>query len=269
MAVTRRVGRGDPEIRGLAYDSRLVEPGYLFYALDGIHTDGHLFIEAAIERGAAAVIHSRGLDRYREGVVYLQVDDARSAMSPTADAFYDHPSRRLAVVGVTGTEGKSTTVYLIYQLLELAGYRAGFFSTVMSRTSGEERPNPEHQTTPEATAVQRMLAEMCANGMEYAVIESSSHGLSPQTGRLADVAFDVGVMTNVTHEHLEFHGTWEQYRSDKANLFRALDREVEPRIAIANRSAASSGRFRPSGSSTRTIPPPATSAGDNLSGLFV
>ncbi|MBL8966249.1 MAG: UDP-N-acetylmuramyl-tripeptide synthetase, partial [Spirochaetaceae bacterium] len=135
-----------------------------------------------------------------------------------------HPSRSLAVLGVTGTEGKSTTVYLIYQLLKLAGEKAGFFSTVMSDTGSGELPNPEHQTTPEAPAVQRMLAEMRDSGYEYAVVESSSHGLSPLLNRLGDVAFDVAVFMNVTHEHLEFHGSWERYREDKANLFRALDR---------------------------------------------
>ncbi len=218
------VGSGDPLIRGLAYDSRSIEPGYLFYALDGLHTDGHLFIDEAIARGAVAVIHSRPVPSHRGGIVYLRLESPRRAMSPTAAAFYERPSERLAVVGVTGTEGKSTSVYLIYQLLDLAGYPTGFFSTVMSRTGRAERANPEHQTTPEAPAVQRMLAEMREAGMEYAVVESSSHGLSPRTSRLADVAFDIALMTNVTHEHLEFHGSWEQYRDDKANLFRALDR---------------------------------------------
>ncbi len=255
----RVVGSGDPLVRGLAYDSRAVEPGSLFYALDGLHTDGHLYIDQAIARGAVAVIHSRPLAAYRPGIVYLQVDSARRSMSPTACAFFERPSQRLAVVGVTGTEGKSTCVYLIYQLLDLAGYPAGFFSTVMSRTGRGEVPNPEHQTTPEAPAVQRMLAEMAESGMEYAILESSSHGLSPRTNRLADVAFDVGVMTNVTHEHLEFHGSWEQYRDDKANLFRALDRPAAgvgahrkriggrerevPAFGVANADDPSSGYF--------------------------
>ncbi|MEI6876924.1 MAG: UDP-N-acetylmuramoyl-L-alanyl-D-glutamate--2,6-diaminopimelate ligase, partial [Spirochaetota bacterium] len=214
----------DASIQGLAYDSRTVRDGYLFFALPGIHDDGNRYIEAAIRAGATAIVHRGELAAYAEDVAYLAVADPRSAMSPIADAFYGYPSRDLRVIGVTGTEGKSTTVYLIYQLLLLAGKRAGFFSTVMSDTGRGEVPNPEHQTTPEATAVQRLLAEMRDAGMEYAIVEASSHGLSPRTSRLADVAFDVAVCMNVTHEHLEFHGTWEQYRSDKANLFRALDR---------------------------------------------
>jgi UDP-N-acetylmuramoyl-L-alanyl-D-glutamate--2,6-diaminopimelate ligase len=224
-----RRGSGDPLIEGLAYDSRAVRPGQLFFALPGLHADGHRFIPQAIAAGVRAVVHSEELSSYDPAVVYLRVADPRLAMSPAAADFYGRPSRDLAVIGVTGTEGKSTTVYLIYQLLGLAGLRTGFFSTVMSDTGGGEEPNPEHQTTPEAPVVQRMLAEMRDARMDFAVIESSSHGLSPRTNRLGDVDFDVGVMINVTREHLEFHGTWEQYRSDKANLFRAIGRGRAPK----------------------------------------
>jgi UDP-N-acetylmuramoyl-L-alanyl-D-glutamate--2,6-diaminopimelate ligase len=224
LAVLDRKGPTDIRIEGLAYDSRSVGPGDLFFALPGLHADGRDFVPAAIAAGARAVVHAGQLERYEPEVAYLRVEDPRFAMSPIAAEFYGRPSRALAIVGVTGTEGKSTTVYLIYQLLRLAGLGAGFFSTVMSDTGKGELPNPEHQTTPEAPAVQRMLAAMRDAGLRYAVLESSSHGLSPRTNRLGDVDFDVGVMMNVTREHLEFHGTWERYRSDKANLFRALGR---------------------------------------------
>ncbi|MDR2069876.1 MAG: UDP-N-acetylmuramoyl-L-alanyl-D-glutamate--2,6-diaminopimelate ligase, partial [Treponema sp.] len=213
----------DPAVTGLEYDSRKVKPGSLYFALPGLHVDGHGFIPAALAAGAAVIVHQEPLAEYREGAVYIRVKDSRFAMSPVADAFYGHPSRHLAVIGVTGTEGKSTTVYLIYQLLTLLGRKAGFISTVKYSDGGEEQWNPEHQTTPEATAIHRLLAAMRDKGAEFAVLESSSHGLSPRTNRLGDVAFDAAVMTNVTHEHLEFHGSWEQYRQDKANLFRALD----------------------------------------------
>jgi len=220
-----RVGSDDPLVTGLEYDSRKTGPGSLYFALPGLHVDGHDFIPQAVRRGARVIVHqSPGLPPGvpYERVVALRVRDSRFAMSPLGAAFYRWPSRRLAVVGVTGTEGKSTTVYLIYQLLRLAGKKAGFLSTVQYSDGGEVVWNPEHQTTPEAPAVQRLLAAMADGGAEYAVLEASSHGLSPRTNRLGDVAFDAGVMTNVTHEHLEFHGTWEQYRDDKANLFRAL-----------------------------------------------
>ena len=218
------------QIDGLSYDSREIQPGYLFFAFPGYHADGHNFIHAAIERGAKAVIYDHEIAEFSPGVVYIKVSDARLAMSPVAAAFYGEPSRSLAVIGVTGTEGKSTTVFLIYQLLTLLGEKAGFFSTVMADLGDGLKPNPEHQTTPEATTVQAQLAAMRDSGLEYAVVEASSHGLSARTGRLADVLFDIGIMTNVRHEHLEFHGTWEQYRFDKANLFRKLDQHDHRKI---------------------------------------
>lgn len=223
ISILARRGTGNPEIRGLAYDSRLIQPNYLFFAFQGIHTDGHDYIESAIQHGAAAIIHDKELSRYNPDVAYIMVPDARLAMSQVADDFFDHPSDSLYVFGVTGTEGKSTTVSLIYQLLKSIGYKTGFFSTVMSDSGQGEMPNPEHQTTPEAITVHQHLAAMRDSGCSYAVVESSSHGLSAKTGRLANVHFDCGIMMNVTHEHLEFHGTWENYRSDKANLFRNLD----------------------------------------------
>ena len=213
---------GDPLISGLEYDSRKVKEGDCYFALPGLHADGRDFISDAVRRGAGAVVYQGEAGTFPPGPVYIRVKDARFAMSPIADAYYGSPSRHLGVIGVTGTEGKSTTVYLIWQFLRLLQKKAGFISTVQYSLGSEAEWNSEHQTTPEATAVQRLLAEMRDHGAEYAVVESSSHGLSPRTNRLGDVAFDAAVMTNVTHEHLEFHGTWEQYRDDKANLFRAL-----------------------------------------------
>ena len=209
-------------ISSLEYDSRLVKKGSMYFALPGINTDGHKYINNAIENGAKAIVHQRDLDNYTDGIFYLKVKDSRLAMSPISASFYKHPSKKLITIGVTGTEGKSTTVYLIYQLLKIFGKKAGFISTVQRDYGYGEEWNEEHQTTPEATIIHRLLAEMLDNGLEYAVIESSSHGLSRKTMRLFDVDFDVGVMTNVNHDHLEFHGSWEQYRSDKAELFRAL-----------------------------------------------
>lgn len=209
-------------INGLTYDSREVGPGYLFFALPGLHVDGHDHIDDAIRKGASAIVHSKEIADRKAGVTWIKVADTRFAMSPAADAFWNSPSRSLVTIGVTGTEGKSTTVWLIYRILDLAGKKAGFISTVEYRVAEKVLPNPEHQTTPEATTIHAKLAQMLAYGLEYAVLESSSHGLSPRTNRLGDIAFDVGVMTNVRHEHLEFHGSWEQYRDDKANLFRHL-----------------------------------------------
>ena len=213
-------------VGGLAFDSRSVRRGDLFFALPGTHTSGNIYIPDALTAGAAAVVYEGDYRPSADDLgkaAFVKVPSARFAMSPVSAAFYDNPSQKLGVFGVTGTEGKSSTVAFIWQLLRLSGHKAGFISTVQYSLGGEAQDNPEHQTTPEAPIVQRRLAEMVRNGCEYAVVESSSHGLSRRTNRLGDVAFDCGVFMNVTLEHLEFHGTWEQYRDDKANLFRALD----------------------------------------------
>jgi UDP-N-acetylmuramoyl-L-alanyl-D-glutamate--2,6-diaminopimelate ligase len=216
--------RGSPEtrIRGLTYDSRHVEAGYLFSALPGLHTDGHRFIDQAIRRGAAAVLHQDELGTYRDGITYLQVPDSRQGMSALSAAFYEYPSRELSVIGVTGTDGKSTTVWLIHQLLKALGKANGFISTVQMQTEDRVIENTLRQSTPEAPDIQRLLRRMVDAGNEYAVIEATSHGLAAETGRLRAVQFAAGVCTNISHEHLEFHGSFEKYRSDKANLFRAL-----------------------------------------------
>jgi len=213
----------DSPVTGIEYDSRKVKNGNLFFALPGLHTDGSLYIDDAIKNGASVIVHESENIEKKNGITYLKADSSRFAMSPVSAAFYGNPSHRMLVTGVTGTEGKSTTVFLIWQLLTLMGKKAGFFSTVQQCFGSEVRFNSEHQTTPEAPVVQRFLSEMADNGCEFAIVEASSHGLSKLTNRLGDVDFSSAVLTNVTHEHLEFHGTWEQYRDDKANLFRALD----------------------------------------------
>ena len=228
--VIEREGDADPLITGLEYDSRMVKPGNLFFALSGLHTDGSFYIEDAIARGAAVIVHEKPDLKKRTDAVFIRVNNSRFAMSPIADAFYEFPSKRILITGVTGTEGKSTTVYLIWQLLTLMGKKAGFVSTVQRCLGQDVLWNSEHQTTPEAPVVQKFLWEMANNGCEFAVVEASSHGLSEKNNRLGNVNFCSAVLTNLTHEHLEFHGTWEQYRYDKANLFRALDKftQVNP-----------------------------------------
>ena len=218
----------------------------LFFALPGIHANGNNYIPQAIEKGANAIVFQDELDhelqlkiakaitkRQIEVTVYegnvnyfpvlIKVKDSRFAMAPISDYFYDSPSKKLVIIGVTGTEGKSSTVSFIWQLLRLCGKKAGFISTVEYSFGDEAIANPQHQTTPEAPIIQHHLNKMLENGCQYAVIESSSHGLSPKTNRLGNVLFDCGVFMNVTLEHLEFHKTFEQYKKDKANLFRLLD----------------------------------------------
>jgi UDP-N-acetylmuramoyl-L-alanyl-D-glutamate--2,6-diaminopimelate ligase len=242
--------RGDMRIavRGIAYDSRDVGTGFLFAALDGLHTDGHLFVADAIRRGAAAVLHSRPISGLPAGVTCIRVRDARTALSPVAAAFSRHPSESLRVIGVTGTDGKSSTVWFITQLIGFLGGKAGFLSTVSFKTGDEVVKNPFRQSTPEAPEIQGMLREMVEKGQDFAVVEATSHGLSARTNRLGDVVFDAAVLTNVTHEHLEFHGSFEQYRSDKANLFRAVSLHPakalrSPRFTVVNAADPSARYF--------------------------
>jgi UDP-N-acetylmuramoyl-L-alanyl-D-glutamate--2,6-diaminopimelate ligase len=243
-------GPQDPRVTGLEFDSRKVKPGNLYFALRGLHTNGHRYIGEAVDKGALVVVHEDEIAARDPRVTYLRVKNSRAAMAPIAASFYDYPSQRMVCIGVTGTEGKSTTVYLIWQLLRLMGRKAGFFSTVLSSLGGEAEPNAEHQTTPEAPEVQRLLWGMAENGAEYAVLEASSHGLSKKTNRLGEVVFSAAVMTNVTHEHLEFHGTWEQYRDDKLNLFRALKRQgVLSTVGVVNADDPSAAVFAAAGAS--------------------
>lgn len=221
-------GPRDAAITGIAYDSRAVSRGDLFVALPGVHVDGHRFIEAAVARGAAAV-----LCQYAPGaeppVPHILVPDTRAAMADLAAALYGHPSERLDVVGVTGTDGKTTTSFLLHALLQGTGRPAGLISTVAFRVGDVEWENETRQTTPESPDVQRMLAEMVAAGVRYAVVESSSHALVLE--RLRGCHIDQGVFTNLTSDHLEFHGTVESYREAKSRLFRRLGSRAKPGVA--------------------------------------
>ena len=236
-------------ISSLVFDSREVKKDSLFFALPGTHVDGNLYIPQAIKNGANAVVYqgtlskdlqkeiakviveraidneidAYGIEKEKFAPVLIKVEDSRFAMAPVSDRFYDSPSSRLIVIGVTGTEGKSSTVSFIWQLLRLCGEKAGFISTVEYSFGGEALANPQHQTTPEAPIIQHHLNEMLMNGCKYAVVETSSHGLSKKLNRCGNILFDCGVFMNVTLEHLEFHKNFETYKSDKANLFRALD----------------------------------------------
>lgn len=222
-------GSTDPLITAICYDSRAVTEGSLFVAVTGFHVDGHAYLEEALGRGAAAVVVERreAAASVPADVPLVVVPRSRPALSSIAAVFYDHPSRDLFVIGVTGTDGKSSTVAFTEQILTTAGFRTGLISTVTVKTGDTLEKNPNRQSTPEAVELQGHLAAMRASGRDIAVVEATSHGLSARTSRLADVEFDAAVFTNLSHEHLEFHGSFEQYRDDKANLFRALDRTAE------------------------------------------
>jgi UDP-N-acetylmuramoyl-L-alanyl-D-glutamate--2,6-diaminopimelate ligase len=228
LTVLERRGPENPAIHGLHYDSRQVGRGDLFAALEGLHTDGHNYIAQAVRQGAAAVLHTRALGEYLPGVSYVRCGEARSVLSTVSHRYFDRPSERLPVIGVTGTNGKSSVVWFIQQFLGALGKQSGFLSTVWFQTGAEVVKNSLRQSTPEAPEVHGMLRTMLDNGKQYAVVEATSHGLSLRTRRLADVRFQAAVLTNISHEHLEFHGSLKQYSDDKANLFRALDSSPAP-----------------------------------------
>jgi len=215
-------------ISSIAFHSNHTEPGALFFALSGAHVDGHRYIDSAIDRGSQAIMHSKALAGYQPGITYIRMNNTRRALSRVSAAFYRHPSKELTAIGVTGTDGKSTTVSLIKQLLEHACVSTGIISTTTFEIGGEERMNYLRQSTPEAPYIHAMLREMVNKNQSHVVIEATSHGLSPINCRLADVEFDVAVFTNLSSEHLEFHGSIENYREDKMRLFRMMAESENP-----------------------------------------
>jgi UDP-N-acetylmuramoyl-L-alanyl-D-glutamate--2,6-diaminopimelate ligase len=226
----------DAIITGIALDSRQMQAGNLFVALQGGATDGHRYIPDAIQRGAAAVAGTQALEGL--AVPYLRVTDGRRALAYLSAAFYGFPARQLAVIGVTGTDGKTTTATLIFHILKAAGLKAGMISTVSALIGDQAIDTGFHVTTPEAPDVQRYLAQMIAAGLTHVVLEATSHGLDQQ--RVAACDFDLAVLTNITHEHLDYHGSFKAYRAAKGRLFTALAETPPksagtPRLAVLNR----------------------------------
>ncbi|MGZ8481071.1 MAG: UDP-N-acetylmuramoyl-L-alanyl-D-glutamate--2,6-diaminopimelate ligase [Candidatus Limnocylindria bacterium] len=234
IAPERVSGMPVGEVRGLAYDSRAVRPGTLFFAVPGVHVDGHDFVPDAVAAGAIGVVVERELPDVP--VPQLVVDRARRALADAADAWFGRPSERLTVIGITGTDGKTTTSFLVADALRAAGKRPGLIGTVAIDIGDERRPNDDRNTTPEALELQEMLALMVDAGNDSVVLEATSHGLELE--RTRNARFDVGVVTTVTSEHLELHGTVERYRAAKARLVE------EAPIAILNADDGTFAYFR-------------------------
>jgi UDP-N-acetylmuramoyl-L-alanyl-D-glutamate--2,6-diaminopimelate ligase len=230
----------DGSITGIAIDSRLVQPGDLFVAMQGGSADGHDFIPNAISRGAAAVVGEKPLN----GLVvpYIRVENSRQSLTWLAGSFYGYPGRKLTVIGVTGTDGKTTTCNLLYQILLAAGIKTGLISTVNAVIGDEVLDTGFHVTTPDAPDVQRYLARMVEAGLTHVVLETTSHGWAQH--RVDACEFDLGIVTNITHEHLDEHGSYENYRAAKARLFQSLEwtrpkPQGNPRLAVLNRDDSS------------------------------
>ena len=241
---------GSVDVRGVTDDSRTVGPGMLFVALPGLHVDGHDFVAGAATRGAAAAIVERPLPEV--ALPQLIVDRAAAGLAQAAAWWYGDPSHELGIVGITGTDGKTTTSFLAVAAIEAAGLSSGLIGTVETKIGQVRESNPEHMTTPGAPFLQRALRAMVRAGNKVAVVETTSHGLAAD--RVAGIAYDVAVLTNLTHEHLEFHGSWEAYRDAKLSLFERLAagpanavKQLEgrgwPKAAVVNADDPNAGAF--------------------------
>lgn len=238
------------DVNGVAEDSRAVGPGTLFVAIRGFHVDGHDYVARAAAAGAPAAIVERHVPE--AAIPQLVVGDARFALASAAAWWSGDPSHGLGLVGVTGTDGKTTTTYLAVAALEAAGISTGLIGTVETKVGALRERHRAHATTPAAPELQATLRAMAARGNAAAVVETTSHAL--ELGRVVDVAFDAAVFTNLTHEHLDLHGTFERYRAAKLRLFEALATgpgnpaktvagRPWPKLAVVNRDDPAATRF--------------------------
>lgn len=223
----RIVGDAGAEITGVQIDSRRVKPGDLFVAMRGTQADGHAFIPKAVAQGAAAVLCEELPAEAASGVAYAVVPSTEDAVGPVATLFYGDPSRRLRLVGVTGTNGKTTIATLLYEMFRKMGHRCGLISTVCNYIDGERLP-ADH-TTPDPIELNSLLARMVAEGCEYAFMECSSHAIAQK--RIGGLAFAGGIFTNLTRDHLDYHKTFENYRNAKKAFFDSLPKGA---FAITN-----------------------------------
>ena len=230
-------------IGGLVYDSRAVKPGDCFFAVPGTQSDGHDYIPIAVEKGAAAIVCERMPADAAEGVAYVLVGDSAGAMADMAAAFYDYPSRELKLVGITGTNGKTTTATLLYDLVRAMGYKAGLISTVVYKIDGRE-VEATH-TTPDSIRLNAMMREMADAGCAYCFMECSSHAIVQERTRGLD--FAGGIFSNITHDHLDYHKTFAEYIRAKKLFFDGLPKgafaltnadDRNGRVMVQNTAAA-------------------------------
>ena len=221
------IGDVNVEITAVNIDSRRIEKGHLFVAIPGTVTDGHKFIPKAIELGAAAVLCEIIPEEKTAGVTYIKVASTEDAVGKVATLFYGDPSRKLKLVGVTGTNGKTTIATLLYNMFRKFGHKCGLLSTVCNYIEGEAIP-ADH-TTPDPIELNRLLAQMVDAGCEYAFMECSSHAIAQK--RIGGLKFAGGLFTNLTRDHLDYHKTFENYRDAKKAFFDGLDKDA---FAITN-----------------------------------
>ncbi|MSQ27606.1 MAG: UDP-N-acetylmuramoyl-L-alanyl-D-glutamate--2,6-diaminopimelate ligase [Dehalococcoidia bacterium] len=253
LPVRSVTGNPDTAIRSVVTDSRRVQPGDLFVALSGLQADGHHFIGAAVAAGAAVVVCLQPPEGGPLPACMVVVDDPAAAVGPIASAYFGHPSRRMRLIGVTGTDGKTTTTLLIAAILRAAGRRTAHFTTVEFHDGASARANRAGFTTPQAPELQGLLTEAAYGGATDAVLEVSSHALA--TGRVDGCEFDVAVFTNLAPEHLDYHATLDEYRAAKLRLFEQLrgprHKPHEP-VGVINLDDPSAAHFIAAAPAVRT-----------------
>ncbi len=221
------IGPAQQTITTLCFDSRQAAAGACFFAIRGTQVDGHSYIDQAVAQGASAVVCEQLPEQRPSNVAFVQVNDTAQALGLMAAAFYNHPSKRLKLVGVTGTNGKTTTATLLYRIMQMLGHKAGLISTVVNIVNRTELP--AHHTTPDPIELNSLLSQMCDAGCSYCFMEVSSHAVVQQ--RIAGVEFAGAVFTNITHDHLDYHGTFAEYIKAKRGLFDSLSASA---FAITN-----------------------------------
>ena len=222
VEVLNALGDTDIEITGVNIDSRRIEAGHLFVAIPGTQTDGHKFIPKAVEQGAVAVLCEYFPNRREPGVTYIAVESTEDCVGEVATQFYGDPSRHLKLVGVTGTNGKTTIATLLYNMFRKFGHKCGLLSTVCNYI--EDEAIPADHTTPDPIELNRLLAQMVEAGCEYAFMECSSHAIAQK--RIGGLKFAGGIFTNLTRDHLDYHGTFENYRDAKKAFFDGLEKDA-------------------------------------------
>ncbi|MGH9564811.1 MAG: UDP-N-acetylmuramoyl-L-alanyl-D-glutamate--2,6-diaminopimelate ligase, partial [Candidatus Angelobacter sp.] len=220
---------GNPQVHGIEYDSRKVKPGAAFVAIGGEASDGNKFIDQAMAAGAVAIVSDSAAEKPRANVAWAQVAHGRRALARLSANFYGHPAERLAVTGVTGTNGKSTAAFIVESILAAAGHKSALVGTIEYHVAGRVLPAPH--TTPEALELNQIFAEAISQGASEAVMEVSSHALAQE--RVFGIPFDVAIFTNLTRDHLDYHKTMDDYFAAKQILFSGCGTEP-PRVAVIN-----------------------------------
>ncbi|MEN8912424.1 MAG: UDP-N-acetylmuramoyl-L-alanyl-D-glutamate--2,6-diaminopimelate ligase [Polaribacter sp.] len=222
VSILQLVGQTNIEVHQLVFDSRKIEKNDVFVAQKGVVVDGHLYIDKAISLGANTIVCEAIPEAKKDGVTYVQVEDANSALAIMASNFYDNPSRKIPLIGITGTNGKTTIASLLYQLFKKAGYKVGLLSTVIIKV--DEVDFKATHTTPDSVTINRYLDTMINAGVDYCFMEVSSHGIHQK--RTAGLTFAGGIFTNLSHDHLDYHNTLAEYRDVKKQFFDALPKSA-------------------------------------------